>query len=223
MFNFGSFTEEEIKSLQKQPAKNTIEITFGSLDAATLRSVGIFNTQLTEPDYSKELPSVKLVSKQNDEKPLCIVENPTRSGPINVEANGNTSKVNSGQYISAGYSKPSQGEEAFSSESISNLSNHSNLKQHVQGNATQLSTSSASGGDDQPGSKGNVNGVSNGPAVAARQLLPRGLINLGNLCFLNATLQALLSCSPFVQLLQELRCRDIPEVTMQTQCDFVLR
>ncbi|XP_027181890.1 ubiquitin carboxyl-terminal hydrolase 24-like isoform X1 [Coffea eugenioides] len=212
VFNFGSFTEEEIKSLQKQPAKNTIDITFGSLDAATLRSVGIFNTQLTEPDCSKELPSVKLVSKQNDEKPLCIVENPTRSGPINAEANGNTSKVNSGQYISAGYSKPSQGEEAFSSESISNLSNHSNLKQHVRGNATPLSTSSLSGGDEQPGSKGNVNGVSNGPAVAARQLLPRGLINLGNLCFLNATLQALLSCSPFVQLLQELRCRDIPEI-----------
>lgn len=203
VFNFGSFTEEEIKSLQKQPVKNTIEITFGSLDAATLRSVGIFNTQLTEADCSKEIQSVKLVSKQNDEKPLCNVENPTRSGPINAEANGN---------ISAGYLKPSHGVEASSSESISNLSNHSNLKPHVRENTTQLSTSSLSGGDDELGSKGNVNGVSNGPAVAARQLLPRGLINLGNLCFLNSTLQALLSCSPFVQLLQELRCRDIPEI-----------
>ncbi|CAN7119720.1 unnamed protein product, partial [Brassica rapa subsp. narinosa] len=37
-----------------------------------------------------------------------------------------------------------------------------------------------------------------------KELTPRGLINAGNLCFLNATLQALLSCSPFVQLLQRL-------------------
>ncbi|KAM0005856.1 putative ubiquitinyl hydrolase 1 [Helianthus debilis subsp. tardiflorus] len=38
-------------------------------------------------------------------------------------------------------------------------------------------------------------------------LLPRGLINSGNMCFLNATLQALLSCSPVVQLLQGIRAR----------------
>ncbi|XP_076939513.1 ubiquitin carboxyl-terminal hydrolase 24-like [Bidens hawaiensis] len=38
-------------------------------------------------------------------------------------------------------------------------------------------------------------------------LLPRGLINSGNMCFLNATLQALLSCSPVVQLLQGIRTR----------------
>ena len=43
-------------------------------------------------------------------------------------------------------------------------------------------------------------------------LMPRGLINSGNLCFLNATLQALLSCSPFACLLQELRNHDIPKV-----------
>lgn len=47
-------------------------------------------------------------------------------------------------------------------------------------------------------------------------LVPRGLINSGNLCFLNATLQALLSCSPFVQLLQELRMRNIPKVGFPT-------
>ncbi|PQQ11380.1 ubiquitin carboxyl-terminal hydrolase 24-like [Prunus yedoensis var. nudiflora] len=47
-------------------------------------------------------------------------------------------------------------------------------------------------------------------------LVPRGLINSGNLCFLNATLQALLSCSPFVQLLQELRTRKVPKVGYPT-------
>lgn len=46
-----------------------------------------------------------------------------------------------------------------------------------------------------------------------KDFTPRGLINAGNLCFLNATLQALLSCSPFVQLLQGIQLQDIPKVT----------
>lgn len=67
----------------------------------------------------------------------------------------------------------------------------------------------------------NVNGksldqdsknVSNGHFTLSKELLPRGLINSGNLCFLNATMQALLACSHFVQLLQELRTRIIPKV-----------
>lgn len=55
--------------------------------------------------------------------------------------------------------------------------------------------------------------ASNGQVTLIKDLLPRGLINSGNLCFLNATVQALLSCSPFVQLLQELRTRKIPKVS----------
>ncbi|KAL6560551.1 hypothetical protein OROGR_004110 [Orobanche gracilis] len=51
--------------------------------------------------------------------------------------------------------------------------------------------------------------------------LPRGLINLGNLCFLNATLQALLACYPFVQLLQRLRKRNIAKAHYSTLVAFV--
>jgi ubiquitin carboxyl-terminal hydrolase 10 len=55
----------------------------------------------------------------------------------------------------------------------------------------------------------------NGHAVVLiKDLQPRGLINSGNLCFLSATVQALLACSPFVQLLQELRTRNIPKVSL---------
>jgi Ubiquitin carboxyl-terminal hydrolase len=43
-------------------------------------------------------------------------------------------------------------------------------------------------------------------------ILPRGLVNTGNTCFLNASLQALLSCSPFVEFLQDLRDRAVPKV-----------
>ncbi|XVE69524.1 hypothetical protein DITRI_Ditri09bG0159000 [Diplodiscus trichospermus] len=57
-------------------------------------------------------------------------------------------------------------------------------------------------------------------AKVSKTLLPRGLINSGNLCFLNATLQALLSCSRFVRLLQQLRLRNIPKVGYPTLTAF---
>ncbi|GER43593.1 ubiquitin carboxyl-terminal hydrolase [Striga asiatica] len=62
------------------------------------------------------------------------------------------------------------------------------------------------------------------PVFDSRDMLPRGLINSGNLCFLNATLQALLACSPFVQLLQGLRNRNIAKVhhpTLAALVDFI--
>ncbi|KAG6533442.1 ubiquitin carboxyl-terminal hydrolase 24-like isoform X1 [Zingiber officinale] len=55
----------------------------------------------------------------------------------------------------------------------------------------------------------------------AESIRPRGLINLGNLCFLNATLQALLACSPFVGLLQDLRNRNISKMDYTTLYAFV--
>ncbi|KAK4285429.1 hypothetical protein QN277_002127 [Acacia crassicarpa] len=64
--------------------------------------------------------------------------------------------------------------------------------------------------------------ASNGHVTLSKELLPRGLINSGrNLCFLNATLQALLSCSHFVQLLQELRTCEIPKAGYPTLTAFV--
>ncbi|KAL1559563.1 ubiquitinyl hydrolase 1 [Salvia divinorum] len=54
----------------------------------------------------------------------------------------------------------------------------------------------------------------------AQGITPRGLINPGNLCFLNATLQALLACFPFVQLLLGLRKLSIPKVGYPTLIAF---
>ncbi|KAG6433593.1 hypothetical protein SASPL_105208 [Salvia splendens] len=54
----------------------------------------------------------------------------------------------------------------------------------------------------------------------AQGITPRGLINSGNLCFLNATLQALLACFPFIQLLLGLRKRNIPKVGYPTLTAF---
>ncbi|XP_057790005.1 ubiquitin carboxyl-terminal hydrolase 24-like isoform X2 [Salvia miltiorrhiza] len=58
------------------------------------------------------------------------------------------------------------------------------------------------------------------PILDAQGITPRGLVNSGNLCFLNATLQALLACSPFVQLLLGLRKRNIPKVGYPTLTAF---
>ncbi|KAG0453422.1 hypothetical protein HPP92_024726 [Vanilla planifolia] len=72
-----------------------------------------------------------------------------------------------------------------------------------------------------------VNSTVNAPNMSSeklrsfRRLIPRGLINSGNLCFLNATLQVLLSCSPFVQLLLDLRDRPVPKVGYPTLDAFV--
>lgn len=60
--------------------------------------------------------------------------------------------------------------------------------------------------------------ASDGPVITVEDLRPRGLINSGNLCFLNATLQALLSCSPLVKLLLELRNRSISKVCFLCFC-----
>jgi ubiquitin carboxyl-terminal hydrolase 10 len=35
-------------------------------------------------------------------------------------------------------------------------------------------------------------------------ILPRGLTNKNNCCYINATLQALIACPPFVQLIKSL-------------------
>ncbi|KAI5054926.1 hypothetical protein GOP47_0030437 [Adiantum capillus-veneris] len=60
-----------------------------------------------------------------------------------------------------------------------------------------------------------------GAEVDGNRLQPRGLVNNGNLCFLNATLQALLSCSPFVHLLRTLQARGVPAVGYPTLCACV--
>ncbi|KAF6999620.1 hypothetical protein CFC21_015622 [Triticum aestivum] len=54
-----------------------------------------------------------------------------------------------------------------------------------------------------------------------KPLLPHGLKNTGNICFLNATLQAFLSCFPFVQLVQGLRNRSIPKAGYPTLSAFI--
>ncbi|KAG6557232.1 hypothetical protein Mapa_001159 [Marchantia paleacea] len=56
---------------------------------------------------------------------------------------------------------------------------------------------------------------------AGRRLLPRGLVNTGNSCFLNSTMQAMLSCPAFTHLLQVLKDRTVPQHGYPTLRAFV--
>lgn len=60
--------------------------------------------------------------------------------------------------------------------------------------------------------------------LAIKDVTPRGLANTGNLCFVNATMQALLSCSAFVYHLRKLCTYSISEAeypTLRAICDFI--
>lgn len=108
------------------------------------------------------------------------------------------------------------------------LQNEDNASNYSRGSMFDVLDGERSGEVDQVGPikdssvvmrEKDVKNESNGPV---KSLLPRGIINPGNLCFLNATLQALLACSPFVRLLEELRHHCIPKVLPSCICDLLI-
>lgn len=231
---FGSFTEDETKSLlgKQSPGKvekpvEKIELRFGSLNFGTGITFGNFdttlNTQLASANGNVTSQSKSLVMKENDVKVAKegdgVLGSPRENGSIGNSNHG---------------SSLSNGVDVLKTESIDLTSLH--LSEKEDGPASPLQSSSFHVLDSEGIKDGDHDGTTNdssihvrkedvwkandGPLPAVKSLLPRGLINTGNLCFLNATLQALLSCSPFVQLLQELRIRDIPKVGFPTLTAF---
>lgn len=231
---FGSFTEDETKSLlgKQSPGKvekpvEKIELRFGSLNFGTGITFGNFdttlNTQLASANGNVTSQSKSSVMKEKDvkfaKKGDGVLGSPRENGSIGNSSHG---------------SSVSNGVDALKTESIDLTSLH--LSEKEDGPASPLQSSSFHVLDSEGIKDGDHDGTSNdssihvrkedvwkatdGPLPAVKSLLPRGLINTGNLCFLNATLQALLSCSPFVQLLQELRIRDIPKVGFPTLTAF---
>lgn len=208
--------------MQCQPQKNDKEIIFGSLDLETLRSVGIFSTKLTEihsPNGSDH--SVP------DNAPNKMLPSDSRSKSVSeaaaVERNGCSSSI-----ICLGDSglkqlKPVKidGHASVGSDSAHNLSKYSTTELPDINGVSELSSSE--NGIQQVDSKWSTYKDSSCPKPIRRNFLPRGLVNLGNLCFLNASLQALLSCSPFLELLHELRNRDIPEVACRINFYCILK
>ncbi|KVH90374.1 hypothetical protein Ccrd_007625 [Cynara cardunculus var. scolymus] len=229
VFVFGSFTEDELKSLQSSPKENDVEFMFGSLDSATLRSVGIFNNRPSEIEIAKKHQTSQLVNKRNTDEIVHTTAKASQSLVSVVHKNGNihdSSSLSFTKGISEQERKSSELPLSFVPGSVGEP-----LDQSLQPYGTESVTlSSTSLGNEAPVSsfealdlidtKNNIFNASNGLYTTATELLPRGLVNSGNLCFLNATLQALLACSPFVRLLQELRMRNIPELSVC--CQFAI-
>lgn len=223
---FGSFSEDETKSLllKRSPGKSSpgkaekpVEaniLQFGSINFITNKSLvelnGESSRQQSSLKASSKLQSLNANNKQNEVKTVKAADDNLPGSVAIPTENGCADHYNHGSTQSNGVKEVtdnidlsslhlSQNEGGFSNQ-FSSLEFQS---REQNGSVGDLSVSDV---------KGELQKSLNGPVTVCKILLPRGLINSGNLCFLNATLQALLSCSPFVQLLHELRTRNIPKV-----------
>ncbi|KAK7312122.1 hypothetical protein VNO77_35737 [Canavalia gladiata] len=221
MLLFGSFTEDETRSLlskqssasnEKPVEKN--QLLFGSPNSVTAESSNLLNS-------SKALYSVPPTDSQKcngvnnvgDNSPKVFKENGSITNfspsPTNIISVNEVKENNVYSFTLPGENGP--------------LNKFTNLSLDASEAESLMNVHKTGSGDDS-GSKlsdQDPKKALNGHALMpVKDLLPRGLINSGNLCFLNATVQALLSCSPFVQLLQELRIRNLPKVGYPTLAAF---
>lgn len=223
VFVFGSFTEDEIKSLQSSPKENDVQFMFGSLDSATLRSVGIFNKIPSEIKSAKKCQPSKLVKERKTDEIVHTTAKESQNIVSVVHKNGNTHDSSSlplSNGIKAQEQKDAELPVSFVPESVDDTEAVA-VSSSSSSNQEKVAFVSSFEALDLNDTKNNILTAENGLHTTATELLPRGLVNSGNLCFLNATLQALLACSPFVHLLQELRMRNIPEVGYPTLRAFV--
>ncbi|KAJ7982282.1 Ubiquitin carboxyl-terminal hydrolase [Quillaja saponaria] len=223
MFVFGSFSEDETKSLllnqlsgkAEKPVEKK-EFQFGSLKFESGRSLsnigGELNGRLSSP---KGPVGVLPSSSINCNEVKCVKSAPS-SGILKVNGRiddfpSSCSGINGAKETKTAASACVSDNECDLSNLVKNVTFHDSETGNldvVENNGFVYS------------SKQDLRKASNGNVTSSRDILPRGLINSGNVCFLNATVQALLSCSPFVQLLQELRIRDVPKVGYPTLTAF---
>ncbi|CAL0334281.1 unnamed protein product [Lupinus luteus] len=228
MFLFGSFSEDETKSLlQKQSSgsggkekpveKNQLQ--FGSLGLVTVDP-----SNLPKSPNAQNNASPSNSQKCNGVSSASIGKNLPGVSKT-VKENGRITNVSLGPSSTITVSEV----KGYSVHPVTLLdedgnSNHfSNLSLDVSGAESLKNAHKAGSGLDSSSklSDQDPKKAPNGHIVTqTRDILPRGLINSGNLCFVNATMQALLSCSPFVQLLQELRTRNIPKAGYPTLTAF---
>ncbi|KAG5007966.1 hypothetical protein AAZX31_09G205300 [Glycine max] len=226
MFLFGSFTEDETQSLlskqssgkkEKPVEKNQLQ--FGSLNSVTVESNNLLNSSKSPdnspPSDSQKCNGVKSVSDNSPEVSGTIKENGsiTNISPRSITTStisvNEVEEKNANSFTLRGEDGPSNkftklSLDASEAESLKNL--------HKIGNGDDSAPKLS---DREPQKAPNGHAV-----MHVKDILPRGLINSGNLCFLNATMQALLSCSPFVHLLQQLRTRNLPKVGYPTLTAF---
>ncbi|KAE8686349.1 Ubiquitin carboxyl-terminal hydrolase 24 [Hibiscus syriacus] len=230
VFVFGSFTEEETRSLlsKQSPGKSEKpvekkELQFGSFDFSDGGSLGSTNGNLSNKPSSmngpvESLSSSSLFEGVKSRKTTTDCSSSALQTPkeiLNAKSSRSNCILNNGiKRLNA---------EGIDLTQLQLSKNKCGPLNDSQSSKFYVLESGVIEGGDQNGNEmndvllgspvqGDISKEAEDPIKLVKNLSPRGLINSGNLCFLNATLQALLYCSPFVQLLQQLRLRNIPKV-----------
>lgn len=221
---FGSFTEDETRSLLRsrssKNAENAMEkkvLQVGTVNLVLEKAFGGSNGTSSQDQKGKSQHDVALDSLKKD--------NEVKSAKA-ADVVPNLLKENGHAHVSTPGFEGSNGvkevpKDDVPATSISEFEGEDGLSNEFS--SLKLLNGTAEG-SSVPLSKEETKKASNEPDIADVNLLPHGLINSGNLCFLNATVQALLSCSPFVKLLLELRNQNIPKAdhpTLTAFLDFV--
>lgn len=228
MLLFGSFTEDETKSLRvkKSSGKNEKPVQKNQLQFGSLNSVTVESSNLPKspkaPD-SAPLPDSRKLNGENG-----VSANLPEESAI-LKQNGSIANFlpSPASITSANQVKENSVCSVTSINENGTENQFTNLSLDASEAESLKSEFKIGSGDDSSSKLFNkdLRKAPNGHAVThVKDLQPRGLINSGNLCFLNATMQALLACSPFVQLLQELRTRNIPKVgypTLKAFAEFI--
>ncbi|KAI4382969.1 hypothetical protein MLD38_008857 [Melastoma candidum] len=228
---FGSFTEDETKSLLSNRSPRSAD----QSSEETKLCIGSFTVPIKRP----LTPNDRLGSSKGS-----LNANPVRLLRSDVESEAEM--LSNLPPVASEVSEENGSHQDFQSTSLSNGVKNLNIN-HLY--SEKLDGSESGDGqsdhshksrffipDDEISEDNHQNGVvdyssqpinqdatsqdANGSITCCKNLLPRGLINSGNLCFLNATLQALISCTPFVQLLFELRQRGVPKAGFPTLTAF---
>lgn len=211
---FGSFTEDETRSLLRsrssKNAENAMEkkvLQVGTVNLVLEKAFGGSNGTSSQDQKGKSQHDVALDSLKKD--------NEVKSAKA-ADVVPNLLKENGHAHVSTPGFEGSNGvkevpKDDVPATSISEFEGEDGLSNEFS--SLKLLNGTAEG-SSVPLSKEETKKASNEPDIADVNLLPHGLINSGNLCFLNATVQALLSCSPFVKLLLELRNQNIPKVSI---------
>ncbi|WOG82994.1 hypothetical protein DCAR_0102167 [Daucus carota subsp. sativus] len=227
VFIFGTFSEDEARTLLQQSSgkpEEKKELPSDASSKVTGLSFGSFDAE-----FSVKLPLSNGVASS---KPSEICKNIESKDVKKVGVLGGRLKENGHINSSVGCLPVSNGSvELDSADGIELAANVSENTENKIGLPEKFDTLALQDHAKVSFNHESVNGqslpvlqkhrASDGPSKTVEDLRPRGLINSGNLCFLNATLQALLSCSQLVKLLLELRNRSISKVGYPTLAAFL--
>ncbi|KAK6933895.1 Peptidase C19, ubiquitin carboxyl-terminal hydrolase [Dillenia turbinata] len=216
---FGSFTEDETRSWRRQSTSNAV----GSIEKKDTNSGqgDLFNSSVQQ---STDLESSDLVKKDAEARFVNGTDDLLTGVLGPNKQNGSVHDSACSSSLGSDTTDLERNDIGFATLSIT----PNDGGQFITSGAHALGSGSSKGRSQNaiadyylllPHKEGLLK-VSDGLATPIKDILPRGLINSGNVCFLNATLQALLSCSPFVWFLQELRVRDVPKVGYPTLTAF---